>query len=295
MGGYYGGVLARHGEDVSLIARGAHREAIERDGLNVSSHWGDFTVRPQATPDPAEVGPVDLIIYSVKLYQNPEALPLIQRMLKDDTAVLTIQNGVNSADWIAEKYGWEHVVAGATYIEAGRPGPGRIVQTGSTAMIAYGEQDGSRTPRIERIWQALDKEGIQQEVATDIRSTLWTKLVNVAAVGTVMTASRASFVEVLQCPVGEYTTRCVMEEIEAVARAQGVSLAPDVVDQKLRNSVAEAEETQASLQADFNAGNPLELDYLLGAVVKQGRELDVPVPASAALYTALYKFKDGQK
>ncbi|MCH7907132.1 MAG: 2-dehydropantoate 2-reductase [Chloroflexi bacterium] len=294
VGGYYGGVLARHGEDVSLVARaGPHADAIKASGLRVSSNWGDFTVHPQVTSDPAEIGPVDFIFYSVKLFQNETALPLIEPLLKEGTTVLTIQNGVDSADMIAERYGWEYVMAGATYIETGRPAPGVIHQSGSTARIAFGEQDGSRSERAGAVLSLLSKEGIQPEIATDITATLWTKLVNVGPIGTVMTASRASFVEVLASPWGEYTVRSVMEDVERVARAKGVDLAPDVVDEKLREGIAEAADTQASLQGDFRAGNQLEIEHLLGMVVREGRAMDVAVPASAALVTSLWKFRNG--
>ena len=150
VGGYYGGTLAKHGEQVTLICRGAHRDAIVRDGLQVSSHWGDFTVYVPATADPHEVGPVDLIIYAVKTYHNPEALPLIEPLLGAGTAVLSIQNGVESTARIAAVYGWEPVLAGTTYIDAARPAPGRIEQVGATARIVFGEQDGSHTPRAAR-------------------------------------------------------------------------------------------------------------------------------------------------
>ncbi|MDA1256799.1 MAG: 2-dehydropantoate 2-reductase [Chloroflexi bacterium] len=294
VGGYYGGVLARHGEEVSLIARpGPHSEAIKANGLRVRSNWGDFTVHPQVTADPLEVGPVDFVFYSVKLFHNETALPLIGPLLKDGTTVLTIQNGVDSANVIAERYGWDHVMAGATYIETGRPEPGMIHQSGPTARIAFGEQDGSRSERVETVSRLFDKEGIQQEIATDIAVTLWTKLVNVGPIGTVMTASRASFVEVLDSPWGEYTVRSVMEDVERVARAKGVNLAADVVDEKLRDGIAEAADTQASLQGDFRAGNQLEIEHLLGMVVREGMAMGVPVPASAALVTALWKFRNG--
>lgn len=294
VGGYYGGVLARHGEEVSLIARpGAHFDAMKANGLQLLTNWGDFTVHPQVTSDSTEVGPVDFVLYTVKLFHNEVALPLIEPLLKAGTTVLTIQNGVDSADVIAERYGWDHVMAGATYIETGRPEPGVIHQSGSTARIAFGEQDGSRTKRTEAVFNLLNKEGIQPDIGDDIAVTLWTKLVNVGPIGTVMTASRGSFVEVLECPWGEYTVRSVMEDVERVARAKGVNLAPDVVDEKLRDGIAEAAETQASLQGDFRAGNQLEIEHLLGMVVREGRALNVPVAASAALVTSLWKFRNG--
>lgn len=293
VGGYYGGALARAGVDVALICRGGHRDAIVANGLHVSSNWGDYTVHPQATPDSTEVGPVDLVLYAVKLYSNSEALPLIEPLLDDGTIVLPVQNGTDSGAKIADVYGWDRVVAGATYIEAARTAPGQIEQTGSTARITFGEQDGSTTRRTDRIVEVLDQEGIQTEVSDNINATLWTKLVLVGAIGTVMAASRASYVELLDSPEGENTIRIVMEEIKAVGESEGISFAAGMIDQHLAGAREEAPELKASLQIDLDSGNPLEIDDLLGAVIRKGHANGVPVPASAALYATLYKFRNG--
>lgn len=293
VGGYFGGVLANSGEDVTLIARCAHRDAITRNGLKVESHWGGFTARVAATPDPYEVGVVDLILHCVKLYSNAEALPLIKPMVGLSTTILTIQNGVTSGEIIAGHYGWDRVLQGATYIEAAISAPGEIEQSGSTARIEFGEKDGSSSERTERIRTLLDRPGIQVGVSSDIVSTLWTKLVAVGAFGTVMTAARANLPEVLAGLHGESSIRTVMEEIVAVGRSEGVSFAPGVVDAKLNGGIEEADEFKSSLQYDLNNGKPLELDDLLGAVVSKGRAAGIPVPASAVLVMTLEKFKHG--
>ncbi|MBI2964573.1 MAG: 2-dehydropantoate 2-reductase, partial [Chloroflexi bacterium] len=286
--------LARHGEDVALICRGAHRDAIVRDGLKVESHWGNFTVRPRATANPAEVGAVDLVLYAVKTYSNPEALPLIRSLLGPGTVILPVQNGAESAAKVAEVYGWDRVVAGATYIESARPAPGEIHQAGPTARIAFGEQDGTYSDRVKRIEKILSKPGIQVQVSDDIRSALWSKLVSVASIGTVMTAFRSNYTEVIANPVGEQTVRTVMEEIVAVGKAQGVKFAADVVETRLADARGDAANLVSSMQLDFNDRKKLELDDLIGAVVRAGGKSGVPVPASAALYGALWKFRNGQ-
>lgn len=293
VGGYFGGVLANNGEDVTLIARGAHRDAINQDGLKVDSHWGNFTVKIPATPDPADVGVVDLILHSVKLYSNVDALSLIKPMVGPSTNILTVQNGVTSGETIAAVYGWDHVLQGATYIEAAIMGPGHIEQSGSTAHIEFGENDGSNTDRVENIRAMLEKPGIQVSVSSEIVSTLWTKLVAVGAFGTVMTAARANLPEVLAGPEGESTIRTVMEEIVAVGKSEGVDFAPGVVDEKLQGGIEEAEEFKSSLQYDLTNGKPLELDDILGAVVQKGKSAGIPVAASAALVMTLDKFKHG--
>ena len=293
VGGYFGGVLANHGEDVVLIARGAHGEAIANSGLQVDSHWGNFNVKVDVTDDPSTVGTVELILHCTKLYSNAEALPALAGMVGGDTNILTIQNGVTSGATVASHYGWDRVLQGATYIESGIIGPGHINQTGSVARIEFGENDGSSTPRTEAIRGLFEKPGIQVEVSSNIVDTLWSKLVSVGAIGTLMTAARASLPEILASPHGEATIRMLMEEIVAVGQSQGVTLPPRCVESKLEGAKAEADEFQSSLQYDLSIGKPLELDELLGAVVEMADESGSPVPASAALVSVLDRFKHG--
>jgi len=293
VGGYFGGVLANQGEDVVLIARSAHGDAIAKNGLQVDSHWGNFNVKVDVTDDPSTVGEVDLILHCIKLYSNAEAFPTMNGMVGANTTILTIQNGATSGEILSEAFGAEHVLQGATYIETGIAGPGHIHQSGATAMIEFGETDGSPTERTEDIRKLLGREGIQVEVSKNIVDTLWNKMVSVGSIGTVMAASRATFPEILASPNGEHTVRTTMEEIVAVGQSQGVTFPPRCVESKLEAAIAEAEETQASLQYDLDNGKPLELDDILGAVVKIGREAGIPVPASAALVTVLDNFKKG--
>ena len=293
VGGYFGGVLANQGEDVVLIARGAHGDAIAKNGLQVDSHWGNFNVNVRVTDEPSSIGVVDLVLYCTKLYSNAEALPSIKRMIGPSTSILTIQNGVTSGSIIAEYYGWEHVLQGATYIESGIAGDGYIHQSGSTARIEFGEKDGSSTERTKAIFNLLDREGIQAVVSSNMVDALWNKMVMVGAIGTIMAASRASLPEILASPNGEHTIRSTMEEIVAVGQSQGITFPPRCVESKMQTAIAEAEEFQASLQYDLTSGKPLELDDILGSVVKIGREVGIPVPSSSALVTVLDRFKHG--
>ena len=293
VGGYYGGVLAKHGEDVTLICRGAHRDAIVKHGLRVKSYWGEFTVRPKATANPAEIGPVDLILHCVKLYSNAEALPLIKPVVGSRTTILTVQNGVTSGETIAATYGWDRVLQGATYIEAAQLAPGVVEQSGPTARIEFGERDGKRTPRVDAIEKTLSKPGIQVKVSDNIVESLWAKLVSVGAIGTCMTAARASLPEVFAMTEGEDTLRTVMEEIVAVGKAHGIRFKPGTVEDRIAGVKPEAEHFRSSLQFDLEHGRPLELDGLLGAVVRMGRAKGIPVPASAAVVMSLQKFKGG--
>lgn len=293
VGAYYGGTLAKQGADVVLIARGEHGDAMRANGLGVASHWGDYVVQPRIARTPEEAGIADLVLHCVKLYSNREAIPTMGPLVGEDTAILTVQNGITGGESLAQAFGWDRVLEGATYIETSIAEPGRIVQSGSSARIEFGERDGTVSERVEKVQDALSVPGIQVEVSPDIRSSLWSKLVVIGALGTAVTAARASLPEVLVMEEGERTIRTVMEEIVASGKSQGIRFPTGVVDAKMLDVIAEADEFQSSLQSDFNRGGMLELDDILGAAVRLGREAGVPMPASAALVMTLQKFKDG--
>ena len=293
VGAYYGGALARAGADVVLIARGENGMRMREHGLRVVSHWGDYDVHPQVAFTPNEAGQADLVIHCVKLYSNADAIPAMSPMIGDRTTVLTVQNGITGGESLAARYGWNRVLEGATYIETSLVGPAHVKQTGSSARIEFGERDGSATPRVESIRDALSVDGIQVEVSPDIRSSLWSKMVAIGALGTIVTVARASLPEVLAMDEGPNTIRTVMEEIVSCGKAHGVKFPTGIVDRKIADAVNEADEFQSSLQADFNRGGPLELDGILGEAVRLGRLAGIPMPASAALVMALSKFNAG--
>ena len=293
VGAYYGGALARNDADVVLVARGDHAEAMRLGGLRVESHWGDYVVHPEVALTPEEAGVADLVLQCVKLDSNAETIPTMHPLVGDGTVILTVQNGITGGDSLAGEFGWEKVLEGATYIETSIAGPGHIVQTGSAARIEFGERDGSVTQRVEEIRDVLSVPGIQVDVSSDIQASLWSKMVAIGALGTIVTAARASLPEVLSMDGGLDTIRTVMEEIVASGTANGVKFPSGIVDAKLADAIAEADEFQSSLQSDFNRGGKLELDDILAAAVRLGRTSGIPMPASTALVMTLQKFKDG--
>ena len=187
VGAYYGGALARAGADVVLVARGHHAESMRRDGLRVNSHWGEFVVHPKVATSPAEAGAADLVLHCVKLYSNAETIPTMRPIVGDESVVLTVQNGITGGESLAAEFGWQRVLEGATYIETSLSGPGVVVQTGSTARIEFGERDGAVSERVNAVRDALSVDGIQVEVSSDIRASLWSKMVAIGALGTIVT------------------------------------------------------------------------------------------------------------
>ena len=165
IGGYFGGMLARAGNDVTLIARGSHLQSILSDGLKVIRDEEEFVVRCHATDDPAQAGTPDLALLTVKTYHNSQAIPSMQPMIGPDTTVLCLQNGIDSYRSAADHLGIERVMPGAAYIEAGHPSPGVVTQTGAVVRIVFGEPDGGSSGRGERIRDALEDAGIPAELS----------------------------------------------------------------------------------------------------------------------------------
>ncbi|MFO7693517.1 MAG: 2-dehydropantoate 2-reductase, partial [Vicinamibacterales bacterium] len=183
VGGYYGAKLARAGQQVSFVARGAHLRAIRERGLMVWSPLGDFTVRARAEEDPAAIGPADVVMLAVKTYDNAAALPMLKPLVGESTVVMTLQNGVDSVDEVAAAVGRERVLGGPTYIATALTLPGLIEQTGTHRRIVFGEAFGARaavTERVQRIADVLKTADIQAEAVADARVPLWEKFIYLA-------------------------------------------------------------------------------------------------------------------
>ena len=290
VGGFYAARLARSGERVSVIARGAHLRAIRERGLLIWSPLGDHVVRIEAESDPARVGPVDLVILAVKTYNNPHVLPLLPPLCGPDTAVLTLQNGVASADALADAVGAGRVLAGTTYVATAIIAPGLIQQTGVHRRVILGEAFGERrevSARAARIAEALVRADVHAEAVPDGRVPVWEKLVYLATFAAFTGVSRQPAGAIWEDEVGRRAFLEVAAEVDAVARAEGVPIAPDVLDRMVDYLDALPPETRSSLLIDLQRGKPTEVEALQGEVVRRGRALGVPTPGMTALYAAL--------
>ena len=291
VGGYFGGRLAAAGSDVTFIARGAHLDAIRTRGLEIRSPaLGDFTVRARAEQDTARVGPVDVVLFAVKTYDNPTALPLLAPMIGEHTAVLTVQNGVDSPGDVASAAGEPRTLGGTTYIATALEAPGLIVQTGDHRRIVFGEAFGDLprvTERVTAIHEAFSSADIQSYPVGDGRVPIWEKFVFLAAL--------AGFTGAARLPIGpvwsdaftkaQFLAGC--REIEAVARAEGVPVAADVVDRIIPYVDRIPGTMRSSLLIDLQAGKRIEVEALQGTVVRRAAKLGVPVPIMSTLYSVL--------
>ena len=298
VGGYYGAKLARTGHEVTFIARGAHLEAIRGSGLQIRSPaLGDFVVRSRAEQDTSAVGPVDLVVVAVKAYDNATALPLIEPMLGPATMVLTIQNGVDSADEVAAVVGAERVLGGTTYIATALAGPGIIEQTGTHRRIVFGEVFGDLprlSDRARALHEALAGADIQAEVVGDGRVPIWEKFIFLVSLAGFTGATRLPIGPVWADPVIRRQFLAGCREIEAVARAQGVPVAQDRVQQIESYVESIPGSMRSSLLIDLAQGKKIEVEALQGSVVRRAERLGVPVPIMATLYAVLKPFAAGE-
>jgi 2-dehydropantoate 2-reductase len=291
VGGYYGAKLARAGHDVTFIARGAHLAAIRERGLEIKSPAvGDFTVRAAAEEDTAKVGPVDLVIVAVKAYDNATALPLIRPMLGAGTHVLTLQNGVDSVAEVAAVVGEPRVIGGTTYIATALTAPGVIEQNGTHRRIVFGEVFGELpriSDRVRQIHEAFSGADIQSETAADGRVPIWEKFIFLAPTAGFTGAARLHVGPLRSDPFirEQYFSAC--REIEQVARAEGVPVADNMME-KIGTYVDGIPGTmRSSLLIDLSQGKKIEVETLLGSVVRRAQRAGVPAPVNATLYAVL--------
>ncbi len=292
VGGYFGGLLARNGEEVTFIARGAHLEAIQRNGLEVQSVPGDFRVRAAATHDPASVGPVDLVFFAVKGYDTEAAGEQIRPLVGPGTTILCVQNGVDNEEKLERLLGAGRVLGGVVHILSTIAAPGVIRQTAGPRTLKLGELDGRVTSRAERLLDVFKRAGILVELSAQIQVDLWEKFLFICAQGGVTALARLSIGEILACPETTALYRGVMAEIAAVGRARRVRLPEDAVERAMTFARSLQPHMRSSLAHDLNQGNRLEVESLAGAVVRYGREAGVPTPLNFAIYASLKPYHE---
>lgn len=288
VGGYYGGLLAQAGHEVTFIARGAHLSALREKGLQVRSVFGDFRVSPvSATDQPAQAGPVGLVIFATKTYHTDDAAHLIKPMVGPDTMVVSFQNGVDAADRIGQIVGMKHLLGGATWLSAAIEEPGVIGQYSQFRRIAVGELDGKITPRAETLREVFQSTGATVELVPNIEQILWTKFVFISAISALGGLTRVTMGEYRDIPEARAVLTEAIREVVAVAQAKEVALAPDIVSSTLQFIDGSAANIKPSMQRDLEAGRMSELESLVGVVVRLGAKSGAATPVMNLAYAVL--------
>lgn len=289
VGGYFGDVLSRAGNEVAFLARGDRLRTLRQHGLRLLEAGGEFTVSPAIFTDrPEEVGSVDAVLVAVKAWQVRDVAPSILPMLTPSTRVLPLQNGVEAAAQLAEVLPQNLVLVGVCRIIVAVVAPGCVKHIGVPPAILLGELDGSPASQPTRaLASALKDAGVSAEMPADIHAALWEKLVLIAALSGIGAVSRGTIGEVRQSPPTRELLRRMMEEVAAVARTREIRIDPGVVTRTLAFVDAMPPAGTASMQRDVSEGKPSELDAIIGVVVRLGRERGVPTPVSEFIYASL--------
>lgn len=296
IGTYLGGLLAHAGHDVALIGRrGPHVEAMRQSGLIVETRGRARCVRVAATDDPAQLGPVDVVIVSVKQYDLEQAARGIRPIVGSGTMVVPIQNGVTSHETLERILGPGHALGGTVFISAMLGAPGVVTGRSKIDKLVFGEIDGVRSTRATAFQQACRDAGIDAVLSTDIISDLWAKFVTVAGTSAICALARRSVDQVCADERLRALMVQAMHEVIDVARAKAIFLPADTVAAALAFNRSVAPGTRISLLEDLERGKRLELDWLSGHVLRQGEALGVPTPLHAIAYACLCSSADNAK
>jgi len=294
VGGGFGAALAKAGADVTFIARGAHLAAMKGQGLKIEGGRGETHLVPtQATDDPSSIGPVDFVLFCVKLWDVESAGQHIKPLIGPSTAVIPLQNGIDAPDRLIPILGNKAVMGGVAQISASIVKPGVIHQVGTFMRMIFGELDGQVSQRGKDFLAMCQKAGFDATLSDQILTELWMKFI--------LLASNASITAATRLPIGKLRDdpelralflESFMEVIE-VGRAKGISLPADALN-KILDFVGHAPPAmKASMALDLERGNRLELPWLGGKVVELGRDLGVPTPTHSTLYALLKPYTMG--
>jgi 2-dehydropantoate 2-reductase len=293
VGGYFGARLAQAGHEVAFAARGKHLEAIRAKGLGLKSPLGDATIKVKAAENPAELGPAEVVLFAVKLWDTESAAERIRPLVEKGGIVIPFQNGVESIERVGKVLGPERVMGGAAYI-AGRIGePGVIVQTGTMARLRFGPVLPAQKKTAQAFLAACKDANIDAELTDDIVRVLWEKFVLLVAVSATTTVTRRNLGVVRADPDLKWLLQACMRETWALGREKGVKLADDLVEQTLKFVDGLPAEMRASMAADLEAGGKLEAPWLSGAVARMSREAGLEASANRAVYAALKPYVNG--
>ena len=295
VGGYFGGRLAAAGSDVTFLARGAQLDALQSRGLRIHSPLGDLHLpRVSATDDPASVGAVDVVFLTVKLYDTESAMALLPPLLGSETVVIPFQNGVDSVEWLVRAVGRDHTAGGTAYVAAVIAEPGVIRHTANERLV-FGELDGTRSARLERLLEACGPAGFDASLSDQIERDIWEKFVWLSTFSGITAVTRLPIGPIREDPDLMVLCQAAAMEGMAVAHAKGVSLPVTLLDQLLPGLHTLPPDAKSSMLQDLERGRPLELAWLSGAIVRIGEELDVHTPTHRFFTTVLAPHAGGQR
>lgn len=295
VGGYFGGRLAAAGNEVSFVARGAHLAALRDRGLRLRSGLGDLDLGPvPASDDPADLGPAEIVLLCVKLYDLETAARQLAPLIGPETAVIPLQNGIDAEERLQAMFGTSHVMGGTAHIPASIEAPGVIRHLGTMASLRFGELDGVSSPRAEAFLAACQAAEIDAELVDDVVAAIWRKFLFLAPFAAVTCLARAPIGKAIADARWREFFADAVREVAAVAAVRGVALAEPVIQQTIAAAGRMNPEMKSSMLVDLERGNRLEVEFLSGAVVRLGREAGIPTPRHQHALDDLLPFAKGR-
>ncbi len=291
VGAFYGGLLARAGHDVHFVARGAQLEALRTGGLHISSlALGEIHVpHVRAAARAGEIGRADLVLICVKAHQTAEVLDEVARVVGESTLVMALQNGVESDEVLAARFGADRVVSAVVYVGATLEEPGFVRHVAAGTLVigsTPGRTAGAAASRVEHVREVLASTGLPVRIAPDIQRQRWHKLAWNASFNAISALTLRSTQDLLGNPRTRALLLGMMREVVAVANARGVALAEADIE-RLVEATEKSASIRTSMLVDRERGRPLETDALVGVVVRTGKEVGVPTPIAEVLYALL--------
>ena len=294
VGGYFGARLQQAGHELAFIARGRHLEALQKEGLSVKSPLGDLRLKVKAVASPSDAGPVDVVLFAVKLWDTESAAEQLRPIVGKNTFVIPFQNGVESIDRLGKILGPERVMGGSAYIATRISAPGVIEHTGTMARLRFGALTPAQRPAAEGFLAACRGAGINAEMSEDIVLVNWEKFVFLVGLSGATAVSRSPLGVVRADPQLRWLFEQAMRETWRLGRARGVPLPEDFIEKQLAFAGTLPHEMRASLLHDLEAGGKLEAPWLCGAVARMSAEAGLEAPVNRTIYAALRPYIDGR-
>ena len=294
IGAIYGASLAKAGADVTFVARGAHLAAMRERGLKIEGDRGEMHISPaQATDDPSDIGPVDIVLFCVKLWDVESAGAAIRPIIGPKTAVIPLQNGVDAHERLIPVLGREAVMGGTAFVTGSIVAPGIVRQTGTYQRMTFGELDRTISPRGKRLAELCAAAGFDGVLSPDVLVPLWDKFTMLVPLANVNALTRAPLGKYRADPDSWSLVLGSVHETVAVGRAEGINLAPDAADKAIALIRSMPDHHMTSMGNDLLRGNRLELPWFAGKVVELGRKHGVPTPVNSVVYAALKLYANG--